>query len=446
MAGLPLQMWASGQRGPATGCCGSPRSRQARPTAAGSLGGDTHRAGGALDDLHRGLDVVGVEVGHLGRGDLADLVLGQPTDLLLVGNAGALLEAGGLLDELGRGRRLGDERERPVFVDRDLDRDHVAAHRLRLGVVGLAEVHDVDTVRTEGGTDRRRRRRGARLQLDLDQCGDLLLGRHCSSCVLRGCTSWSSRAGPALPPCVARLPVVRGQPDHSGPVRTRCEICVYRRPSALSSVEPVETTGPGLGVIRPGFETRRSDPSLRSGLSRTLLNLFGSADPRKLGSEPQTFWIWEKLSSTGVSRPKISTSALTRWASALISVIVAWSVANGPSTTITESPSSKSATSTGFLAAVAVPPAAAGPAAASALATTAGASMFSTSDMLSGTGWWAWPTKPVTEGVWRTAAHDSSVRSIRTRTYPGRTVRRTSLRWPFLISATSSVGTITSWM
>ena len=31
---------------------------------------DAHRAGGAVDDLHRGLDVVGVEVGHLGLGDL----------------------------------------------------------------------------------------------------------------------------------------------------------------------------------------------------------------------------------------------------------------------------------------------------------------------------------------------------------------------------------------
>ena len=42
--------------------------------------------------------------------------------------------------------------------------------------------------------------------------------------------------------------------------------------------------------------------------------------------------------------------------------------------------------------------------------------MFSTSDMLSGTGWWLWPTKPVTDGVWRTAAQDSSVRSMRTST------------------------------
>ena len=42
--------------------------------------------------------------------------------------------------------------------------------------------------------------------------------------------------------------------------------------------------------------------------------------------------------------------------------------------------------------------------------------MFSTSSRLSGTGWWLWPTNPVTDGVCRTADHDSSVRSIRTRT------------------------------
>src|SRR4051794_32855648 len=117
MAGLPLlQMWSSGQRGPATVAWSAARPYAGRR---GSLvGPDTHRAGGALDDLHGGVDVVGVEVGHLGGGDLADLVLGQPADLLLVGHAGALLQTGSLLDQLGRGRRLGDERERAVLVDR----------------------------------------------------------------------------------------------------------------------------------------------------------------------------------------------------------------------------------------------------------------------------------------------------------------------------------------
>src|SRR3954449_6367913 len=90
----------------------------------------------------------------------------------------------------------------------------------------------------------------------------------------------------------------------------------------------------------------------------------------------QTFWIWLKLSSTGVSRPKISTRAFTLWDSALISVIVACSVANGPSTTMTESDTSKSATVTGARVAVlvgAAPDSAI--AAASASAWTAGASM-----------------------------------------------------------------------
>ena len=72
--------------------------------------------------------------------------------------------------------------------------------------------------------------------------------------------------------------------------------------------------------------------------------------------------------------------------------------------------------------------------------------MVKTSSRLSGTGWWALPTKPVTPGVWRTAPHDSSVRSMRTRTYPGIRTRRTSFFWPFLISVTSSIGTSASKM
>jgi hypothetical protein len=60
-------------------------------------------------------------------GDLADLVLGELADLGLVRLAGALGEAGGLLDQLGGRRRLGDEGERAVLVDRDLDGDDVAA-------------------------------------------------------------------------------------------------------------------------------------------------------------------------------------------------------------------------------------------------------------------------------------------------------------------------------
>src|SRR6476660_649943 len=146
---------------------------------------------------------------------------------------------------------------------------------------------------------------------------------------------------------------------------------------------------------------------------------------------------WLNDSSTGVSRPKIDTSTLSFWLSALISEIVAGRVSNGPSMTVTDSPTSKSTTLTSV--AFFVP----GLPVASSLVSRLGASMVKTSSRLSGTGWWVWPTKPVTPGVWRTAPQLSSVRSMRTRTYPGIRTRRTSLRWPFLISVTSSMGTST---
>src|SRR5947208_16422156 len=139
---------------------------------------DAHRAGGAGDDLLGGVEVPGVQVGHLGGGDLPDLVAGDRADLGLVRDAAALLDPGGLEDQL-RGRRgLGDEGERAVLVDGDLYGDDVAALGLRGSVVLLAEVHDVDAVRTERGTDRRRRGGRARVQLDLDEGRDLLPRRH----------------------------------------------------------------------------------------------------------------------------------------------------------------------------------------------------------------------------------------------------------------------------
>src|SRR6188768_3827402 len=108
------------------------RSSQARPPPFGGLsrpgvrpasaGGcwlladdlDAHAPGGALDLAHRALDVVGVEVGHLDAGDLADLVTGDPADAFALGCLRALLDAGCLAQQV-RGRRgLEDERERAV--------------------------------------------------------------------------------------------------------------------------------------------------------------------------------------------------------------------------------------------------------------------------------------------------------------------------------------------
>ena len=93
----------------------------------------------------------------------------------------------------------------------------------------------------------------------------------------------------------------------------------------------------------------------------------------------------------------MDTRTLSFWLSRLISLIVAGRVANGPSVTVIDSPTSKS---TAFCA-----------------TTTfcfGGAIIFTTSSMDSGEGREVWPTKPVTPGVLRTTDHDSSVRSMRT--------------------------------
>src|SRR5690606_32507314 len=107
---------------------------------------DPHRAGGALDDAHRLLDVRGVHVRELRRRDLPQLGLRDGADLLLGVLRGPLVNAGRAAQQVRGGGRLEHEVEGPVLEDRDLRRDN-AGHRLRLLVVGLAELHDVDAVR-----------------------------------------------------------------------------------------------------------------------------------------------------------------------------------------------------------------------------------------------------------------------------------------------------------
>ena len=67
------------------------------------------------------------------------------------GSPEPLLERQRLLDQHGRRRRLGDERERAVLEDGDLDGDDPAVLGLGLGVERLAELHDVDTVLASAG-------------------------------------------------------------------------------------------------------------------------------------------------------------------------------------------------------------------------------------------------------------------------------------------------------
>src|SRR6185503_4846697 len=90
----------------------------------------------------------------------------------------ALLDTGGLEQHAGGRRGLGDEGERAVLVDRDLDRDDVAALRLGRGVVRLAELHDVDAVLAERRTDGRRGGGRTGVDLELDDRGQPLPGGH----------------------------------------------------------------------------------------------------------------------------------------------------------------------------------------------------------------------------------------------------------------------------
>ena len=80
----------------------------------------------------------------------------------------------------------------------------------RHGVVGLAEVHDLHAVRTEGGTDRRSRGCLTGGDLDLDDCGDLLLCHGVYLCS-RGC---GENRGSANAESNQRSVPVRGPADN----------------------------------------------------------------------------------------------------------------------------------------------------------------------------------------------------------------------------------------
>ena len=110
-----------------------------------------------------------VEVGQLLLGDRRGAGPGDLADLVAVRLAGALVEVDRLLDEHGGRRRLGDERERAVLVDRDHDRDRRARVLLGLRVERLAELHDVDAVLAQRRADRRRRGGLAAHGLQLDR-------------------------------------------------------------------------------------------------------------------------------------------------------------------------------------------------------------------------------------------------------------------------------------
>lgn len=115
---------------------------------------DAHIAGGAGDDSHGSFDIIGIQIGHLGLGDLPELRLGNLADLLLVGDTGTLGDADRLADEVGCRRSLGNEGEAAILIHRHNGRNRHITHRLRLRVELRTELLEIETVRTESGTDR----------------------------------------------------------------------------------------------------------------------------------------------------------------------------------------------------------------------------------------------------------------------------------------------------
>src|SRR5579884_1354318 len=151
-----------------------------------------HASGRAFNNSFRGLDRIGVEVGHLGFGDLADLRFRDRSGGRPAGRTRPRGDAGSLLEQITRRRGLGDEGERPVVEDSDLDRNNSPGLRRRALVVLLAEPHDVDAMLSQSGPHGRSRIGFARFYLEFDDSFDL--ARHATASPPAG-----SPARPASP-------------------------------------------------------------------------------------------------------------------------------------------------------------------------------------------------------------------------------------------------------
>src|SRR5690606_22699205 len=141
---------------------------------------EAHRAGGAFDDLRRRVDVVRVEVGHLGLRDFGELRALDRSGDDLAGFLRTGLEVHGLLDEVGGRRLLRGERKAAVRIDGDDGRQRRGLfHLFRLRVERLAEFHDVHAALTQSRADRGRGIGGSSGHLELDIARNLL--GHCHS-------------------------------------------------------------------------------------------------------------------------------------------------------------------------------------------------------------------------------------------------------------------------
>src|ERR1700722_2633481 len=97
--------------------------------------GDAHRPGSAFNLAFCSIEVVRVEVRKLRLRDRRELLIGDRSRAFAAWVLASLVKTNGLPQQHGGWWRLQDERERPVFVDRDLDGHDRSAHVLGRAVV-----------------------------------------------------------------------------------------------------------------------------------------------------------------------------------------------------------------------------------------------------------------------------------------------------------------------
>ena len=119
-----------------------------------SLNDDPHAPRRSFDNSNGSVKVRRIEVCHFFRGNIFQLSFGDFAHLIFMRDPRAFDQTGCFFEQIGCGRRASDERERPVFVNRDHDRNDAVSVLLSPGVELFTELHDIHAVLTQGRSDR----------------------------------------------------------------------------------------------------------------------------------------------------------------------------------------------------------------------------------------------------------------------------------------------------
>ena len=103
-----------------------------------------HAASCAFHHLHGRFNVIGIEVGHFGFSDFANLIATELSNFLLIRLARSFVQACRFFQQYCRRRRLGNECEGSVVVNGDLNGDNISRLFRRTFVKFLDKGHNVD--------------------------------------------------------------------------------------------------------------------------------------------------------------------------------------------------------------------------------------------------------------------------------------------------------------